>query len=55
MNSNITSIDLVKGGVLINFDDGATVLFTAEFLSAHRNDTDNEILPVEPVGDSRRR
>jgi hypothetical protein len=56
MNSKITSVDLVKGGAFINFDDGANVLFTAaEFLSAHRNDADNEILPVEPVEDSRRR
>jgi hypothetical protein len=51
MNSNIMSVDLVKGGALINFDDAA-VLFTAEFLSAHRNDTGNEILLVEPVEDS---
>jgi hypothetical protein len=52
MNSKITYVDLVKGGALINFDDGAAVLFTAEFLSAHRNDKDNEILPIEPVEDS---
>jgi hypothetical protein len=29
MNSNIISVDLVKGGALIDFDDGAAVLFTA--------------------------
>ena len=55
MNSNIISVDLVKGGALIDFDDGAAVLLTAEFLSAHRNDPDNEILLVEPVEDSHRR
>lgn len=54
MNSNITSVDLVKGGALINFDDGAAVFFTADFLSAQRNDADNEILLVEPVEDSHR-
>jgi hypothetical protein len=55
MNSNITSVDLVAGGALINFDDGCAVFFTAEFLSTHRNDTDNRILPAEPVEDSRRK
>jgi len=43
----IRSVDLADGRVLVDFADGTSTLFDAEFLKAHRDDNGNECLPSE--------
>jgi len=47
MNANVIQVDLVRGGVVINFGDGIAAFFEAEFLYAHGSDGGNGLLPNE--------
>jgi hypothetical protein len=47
MNATIRNVDLADGRVLVEFADGTSTLFDAEFLKAHRDNNGNESLPPE--------
>jgi hypothetical protein len=42
---NVRTVDPAKDGVVINFRDGTSAFFAAEFLYAHRSGDGNKILP----------
>jgi hypothetical protein len=48
MDAAIRNVDLADGRVLVDFADGTSTLFDAEFLKAHRDDNGNQaLLPEE--------
>jgi hypothetical protein len=47
MNTKVASVDIVGGGMIVNFDDQTSAFFDAEFLYSHRSDSGNSILPDE--------
>jgi hypothetical protein len=48
---NVSTVDPAKEGVVINFSDGTSAFFTAEFLYAHRGNDGNKILRNDRRGD----
>jgi hypothetical protein len=47
MSADITSVDLVAGGVIVSFTDGSAAFYDADFLHAHRSSKGNSLLPEE--------
>jgi hypothetical protein len=45
VKATVISVDIVRGGMIINFGDGTAALFDAQFLYAHRNEGNNTLLP----------
>jgi hypothetical protein len=45
MNADVTEVDLVGGGIIVNFADGTAAFFDSKFLYAHRSDNGNNRLP----------
>jgi hypothetical protein len=45
MNANVVSVDIVRGGMIVNFGNGTAAFFEAEFLYAHRSEGNNILLP----------
>ena len=44
MNAIVTEVDLVEGGIIVNFADGTAAFFNAEFLHSHRSAKGNSSL-----------
>ena len=47
MKATVLRADVVKGGLLVYFNDGTIALFDPAFLYANRNSDGNEIMPIE--------
>jgi hypothetical protein len=45
VKANVISVDLVRGGMIVNFGDGTAALFGAQFLYDHRSEGNNTLLP----------
>jgi len=45
MHANVVSVDIVRGGMIVNFGDGSAAFFEARFLYAHRSEGNNTLLP----------
>ncbi len=40
----VTTVDLSEEGIIVNFGDGTSTFFAADFLYSHRDDVGNEML-----------
>jgi hypothetical protein len=45
-------VDRVDGAVLVEFSDGTTVVYGADFLLQHREDQGNRVIPEPEAGDA---
>ena len=45
MNPTITGVDLFGDGVMVEFSDGSTAVFSAEFLWQNRSTANNKVIP----------
>jgi hypothetical protein len=44
------TVDILDAGIIVNFDEETSVLFSAEFLYAHKNYDGNKTLPYVTDG-----
>jgi hypothetical protein len=45
----VVDVDLVEGGIIVNFADGSAAFFDAEFLYDHQGDNGNNHLPNDKI------
>ena len=45
VKAKVISVDIVRGGMIVNFGDRTAALFDAQFLYAHRSEGNNTLLP----------